>query len=220
MSELLVPYYRIYIKGKELSEYRYSLITQVVYEDNATGSDLLTIVAEDPDYAFIDDNIFKEDAKVKFIGGYKGDSRTMFEGYISVIDLDFPNTGSPTITLHCMDNSHRLNQKKKTVTWKKKRRSDIAKAIFKKYGLKAVVDPSPKKVDSISQSKKTDMDFLTQLAGEEEDDYLVYIEGNTGYYVKKKIGSKQQATLDYRDGNMKILSFSPRINNEVKQVEV
>ena len=48
----------------------------------------------------------------------------------------------------------------------------------------------------------------------------MYVEGNTGYYVRKKVLEKQQATLDYRDGLMNVISFQPRINKETKQVEV
>lgn len=220
MSTILTPYYRIYIKGKELDEFRYSMIKQVVYEDNASGSDLLTIYIEDPEFIFLNDNIFIEDAKVKFIGGYKDNYRTMFEGFISVIDVEFPSTGCPSLTIHCMDNTHTMNRTKKKRTWTNKRRSDVAKAIFKEYGLKTVIHNSPRTEESIAQSNQTDIDFLEKLAEEELDPYLVYIEGTTGYYVKKEILKKQQATLDYRDGLMNVISFSPRINKETKQVEV
>lgn len=220
MSTVLAPYYRIYLNGKELDEFRYSMIEKVIFEDNASGSDLLTIHIEDPEFIFLNDNIFVEDARVKFIGGYTHNYRTMFEGFIAVIDADFPNTGSPTLTLHCMDNTHTMNRTKKKRTWNKKKRSDVVASIFKEYGLKAVIDASPRVEESITQSNQTDMDFIEKLAGEELDPYLVYVEGTTGYYVKKKILDKHQAVLDYRDGLMNILSFSPRINKEVKQIEV
>ena len=116
MSSLLMPYYQIYIGGQELDDFRYSMIDNVVFEDNASGSDLLTITITDPDFIFINDNIFVEEKKVKFIGGFQNNNRVMFEGYISVIDIDFPEIGSPTLTINCMDNTHLMNRVKKKKT--------------------------------------------------------------------------------------------------------
>ena len=144
----------------------------------------------------------------------------MFEGYISVIDIDFPEIGSPTLTINCMDNTHLMNRVKKKKTWNNTTRARVAREIFQEYGFKAVIEDSGTVVDSINQSNETDINFLTKLADEEVEPFLVYVEGNTGYFVKKKILEKQQAILDYRDGQMNIISFSPTINKETKQVEV
>lgn len=220
MSSLLMPYYQIYIGGKELDDFRYSMIDNVIFEDNASGSDLLTIKVTDPDFIFINDDIFIEEKKVKFIGGYYGNSRVMFEGYISVVDIDFPETGAPTLTINCMDNTHLMNRVKKKKTWSNTTRAKVAREIFQEYGFKTVIEDSGTVVETINQSSETDINFLISLANEEVDPYLVYVEGNTGYFVKKKILEKQQAVLDYRDGQMNILSFSPTINKETKQVEV
>ena len=220
MSSLLMPYYQIYIGGQELDDFRYSMIDNVVFEDNASGSDLLTITITDPDFIFINDNIFVEEKKVKFIGGFQNNHRVMFEGYISVIDIDFPEIGSPTLTINCMDNTHLMNRVKKKKTWNNTTRARVAREIFQEYGFKAVIEDSGTVVDSINQSNETDINFLNKLADEEVEPFLVYVEGNTGYFVKKKILEKQQAILDYRDGQMNIISFSPTINKETKQVEV
>ena len=220
MSEILMPYYRIYICGKELDDFRYSMIQSITFEDYATGSDLLTIEILDPEFIFLDDKIFVEDVKIKFVGGFDNNYRTMFEGYISVIDADFPETGSPSLTIHCMDNTHLMNRVKKKRTWNNKTRAQVVPEVFKEYGFKVVIEDTGIKQESISQSNETDIAFITKLAGEEIDPYLVYVEGNTGYYVRKKVLEKQQATLDYRDGLMNVISFQPRINKETKQVEV
>lgn len=220
MSEILMPYYRIYIGGKELDDFRYSMIQSITFEDYATGSDLLTIEIMDPEFIFLDDDIFVEDVKIKFVGGFDNNYRTMFEGYISVIDADFPETGSPSLIIHCMDNTHLMNRVKKKRTWNNKTRAQVVSQVFQEYGFKVVIEDTGVKQESISQSNETDISFITKLAGEEIDPYLVYVEGNTGYYVRKKVLEKQQATLDYRDGLMNVISFQPRINKETKQVEV
>lgn len=220
MSELLTSMkYIIYIDGVEIDEFRYSMIQQVVYEDNASGSDLLAITFEDPEFLFINDDVFVVDKKVKFIGGFDNNMRTMFEGYISIIDISFPNTGSPSITLNCMDNTHLMNRVKKSRTWTNKTRGQVASEVFREYGFKTVIKETGTVISSIAQNKETDIEFLIKLADDEVEPHLVYLEGNTGYYVKKELLATPQATLDYRDGNMQILSFSPTINKETKQVE-
>lgn len=220
MSEVLRGMkYNIYLNGTELDDFRYDMIQSVTYEDNATGSDLLTIEIEDPEFIFIDDNIFLEDAKVKFVGGYEDEVRTMFEGYISIIDMSFPEDGSPKLTINCMDNTHLMNRVKKSRTWENMTRGQVARAIFQEYGFQVVIKETGNVQESIAQSKETDIQFLIKLADEEIDPHLVYVEGNTGYYVTKEILESPQATLDYRDGNLELLTFSPSINKEVKQVE-
>ena len=219
MSEVLVPFYRIYIGGKELDDFKYSMIQSVVFEDVATGSDLLTINIEDPEFIFINDDIFIEERQVKFIGGFSDNYRTMFEGYISLIDIDFPETGSPSLVVHCMDNTHLMNRVKKKRTWENKSRASVVKSIFQEYGFKVNIDDNGIKQDSLTQNNETDIEFITKLANDEVEPYLVYVEGTTGYYKKKEILANHQATLDYRDGAMNLLSFQPRINKETKQVE-
>lgn len=219
MSSLLMPRYMLYINGKELDTFRYSMIKEITVQDNASGSDLLTISVEDPEFTFINDKLFLEDNKVKFVGGFDNDLGVKFEGYISVIDIDFPESGSPTLAIHCLDNTHVMNRVKKKRTWNNTTRAKVARQIFQEYGFKVVIEDSGMVEESIAQSNETDIAFLTKIVDEEIEPYLVYVEGSTGYYVKKKILQKQQDTLDYRDGSQTILSFSPRINKEVKQVE-
>lgn len=220
MSNVLMPKYRLYIGGKEIDGDKYAMIQSITYEDNASGSDLLTINIEDPDFLYINDNIFIEENKVKFIGGYDTDNRVMFEGYISLIDMDFPDNGSPSLVIHCMDYTHLMNRVKKKRTWNNTTRGAVAKKIFKEYGLSYTVHDSGKVEETISQSNETDINFLIKLADEEIDPYLIYVEGKKGFYVKKQILAKEQAVLDYREGKQNLLSFSPTINKETKQVEV
>lgn len=219
MSELLMPYYRVFIGGVEFNEFQYSMVSEITYEDTSTGSDVLTIRLNDPDFIFLNDNFFIEDVQIKFIGGYSHNNRVMFEGWISIIDVDFPDTGSPRLTINCMDNSHVMNRVKKKRKWENTTRARIVAEIFREYGLKSVIEDSGKVEESISQNNETDINFILKLAREEIDTYLLYIEGTTGHYVKKKLVETPQYYFDYRDGKMNVINFSPRINKEVKQVE-
>jgi hypothetical protein len=212
--------YELYVGGKKLDSYRKSLIQDISLEDNASGSDLLTLTVADPDFLFIDDNIFVEDTPVKFLGGWVGEVLE-FNGYIALIDVDFPPTGFPNLTIHCMDSTHLMNRKPKKRTWNNMKDSDVAKAIFKEYGLIPVVDDTGKVQETISQSNATDIQFLMDKAKNQPDDeFLCYVEGKYGYFVKKKLLAKAQDTLEYRKGSGRLLSFRPRIDKETKQEEI
>lgn len=211
--------YEIHVGGKKLDEYRKSKIQEITFEDTAKGSDMLTLTVADPDFLFIDDDIFVEDTPVKFLGGWLGDTLT-FEGYISIIDVDFPSEGFPIITVHCMDNSHIMNRKPKKRTWKNLKDSDIISSIFKEYGLIAIVDDTGKVNKTVSQSNVTDIQFIVGKVDDQLTDFVCYVEGNTGYFVKKKILDSPQDTLAYRKGDGRLLSFRARVDKESKQVEI
>lgn len=220
MSEIKQQYYEIYIGGKKLDEEYLSLISEITLEDNASGADLLTIEITDPDFKFIEDNFFIEDTPVTFKGGWMGEDFITFEGFISIIDVDFPSTGSPTLTLHCIDNSHIMNRKAKKRTWSNTTRSEVARAIFVEHGFIPVIDDISKVEESISQNNQTDIAFLVDLAKDCDEEYICYVEGNHGYFVKRKILDTPQDILEYRTGNGRLLSFRPRINKESKQEEI
>lgn len=220
MSESVkVPFFDITLRGKPLDEYRMSMIEDIVYEDNATGSDLLTIQLKDPDLKLLSDDIFVKECPVTFVGGWlKGDVVT-FEGFISVIDMNFPRSQVPKITIHCMDNTHVMNLKKHKRTWEDTKMSEVAKRIFRSYGMTAVVDDTGDPEENISQDD-TDIKFLIKQAEKQYENFICYVEGHTGYFVKKKTLENPQATLSYRQGEGNLLSFSPRINKQSKKVEV
>lgn len=219
MPNVKIPYYAIYINGVEIDEYRMCMLESITFEDNATGSDLLTLSFYDPDLKLLSDNIFVPNCNVSFIGGWLKGDVVKFEGFISVIDIDFPESGTPSITLNCMDNTHIMNVEKKKRTWENTKVSTVVEQIFREYGFKSVVHDTGEIEENISQSD-TDIKFITQLANDQYENFIVYVEGTTGYFVKKPTLGTPQATLEYREGNGDLISFSPRINKQVKQMKV
>ena len=213
-------YYELSIGGKPLNEQRMSMIDEITVEENMTGSDMLTIIVNDPDFVFINDEIFVEEQPVAFKGGWSDNRAVEFEGYISVIDIDFPDTGSPRLMIHCMDNTHLMNRKKNKKTWNNKKASDVAKEIFMKYGFEVDIDDTGKVEETISQSNTTDIQFLIDLAQKQKDDFIVYVEGNKGFFKKIKLLQEPQTTLYYRQKPFDIKNFNPRINKEIIQEEV
>ena len=126
-SEILAQYCELYIGGYKINDAWMALVQDITFEDVDNGSDLLTINMADPHLAVLNSpHLFLEEQAVKFIGGWTNNYRVMFQGYISVIDIDYPESGQPTVAIHCMDNTHLMNRTKHKKTWEKKKKSDVA----------------------------------------------------------------------------------------------
>jgi phage protein D len=209
-------------KYEALSDDYFSLIQSVTYEDTALGSNLVTIIINDPDFFILDNiNLFIEEQPIKVIGGYKEDFRRFnFEGYVSLIDIDISTSNAPQLTITCMDKTHVMNREEKTRAWKNVLESDVAIQIFHEYGLIPCVDNTEDIQDNVSQSNQTDIAFLTQLAQNQADDYVCYVEGKYGYFKKKDLTQIPQTTIYYGIRYCNLLSFSPRLNKESKKTKV
>ena len=208
--------YKIYINGKLLDDTRMMNIQEIVYEGNCSGSDLLQIYIHDPDMKFMEDSIIVEKSTIKFEAIYissLGEKSTLeFKGHIAIIDISVLDDGVPQLALHCMDNTFLMDLDTKNRTWENIKVSDVVSKVFKEYGFKTKIDPTSSKKESVAQSNETDITFLTKLA--DEEGYLVYVEDNTGYFVKKPTNPPSQATLIYKEAPYDIVSFSPRITKK------
>lgn len=220
-SDFLTAQYDLWIAGVKLGVEKKQYITSVSINETDEGSDSATIEIADPNMVFINDNIYTENRKVKLQMKFVGQTYTVkFDGYISNIDIDFPDNGIPELTLTCMDSTYRMNKKKYSKTYKKKTSAQIVKAICKTYGYKCVVQSGYKfkKEKTISRSYQTDIEFITSLAQNEVYPFTARLVGKTFYYVKQgKLAKKPVQTLKYNDYPYEIISFSPSINVETKE---
>lgn len=225
MSNKLIvnPHYTIYVKGKALKDKYYSYVNGISVKYTSIGSNICTISIQDPDFEFIEGTCIVESTPIKVVfgvdevQGYIKKAQRTFEGYVSVIDCDFPESGLPTVTIHCMDKTHLMNRKKKTRTWQNTTASAVANKIFREYGFKTVIHDSKTKLESIEQSDVTDIEFVIKLAQDVEDKvFLTYIEGETAYFVERQ-APKPKVDLVYRQAPYSLLSFRPRINKESKK---
>lgn len=223
MSKVLSCYWNVFINGVELDKARKECIESIDIVEQCDGSDTCTLVVNDPDFYFIEDNIFVEEATVSVEMGWHGDThRVTFTGYISAIDISFPDSGFPVLSIFCLDNSHVMNRKKKKRSWDKVTNADVIKKIAQEYGFKCVIESGYtfKKEDTISQSNVTDIDFCESLASNERVPFMCKLIGNTLYYVKKGILKDPTSTVYYKKFPYDVISFSPKINKETKQEEV
>lgn len=220
-GNFLSPMYDLWIAGTKIGISKKKYITQIKTTETDEGSDSAEISISDPNMVFINDNIYTENRKVKIKMGFRDFSyRYTFNGYITNVDIDFPEDGIPTLTITCMDNTYRMNKKKKNRTFKKKTNSQIVKSICKAYGFKCVIQSGYKfGKHTVSQSDQTDIEFITKLAQEEVYPFTATLVGNTFYYVKRgKLSKTPKQTLVYRKYPNDIISFSPSINTETKEL--
>ena len=223
MSNVLSCYWNVYINGSLLGISKKKYIESIEIEELCDGSDVCTLTINDPDFVFIQDNIFVEESTISIRIGWHGDThRITFDGYISALDLNFPENGFPILSIFCLDNTHIMNRKKKDRTWESVTRAEVVQKIAMEYGFKCVVESGYifKTETSISQSGMTDIEFCEYLAGEERDPFMCKLINDTLYYVKKGILKDATASLGYRKSSFDIISFKPQINKETKKEEV
>ena len=223
MSKVLSCYWKVHINGKELDRSRRECIDNIDIEEQCDGSNTCTLTVNDPDFLFIEDNIFVEEATVSVSMGWHGDThRVTFDGYISAIDISFPENGFPVMSVFCIDNSHVMNRKKKSRSWDNVTRAEVVQKIAKEYGFKCVVESGYnfKTEDTISQSDATDIEFCESLAGDERDPFMCKLIGDTLYSVRKGILKDPTSTVYYRKFPYDVISFSPKINKETRKEEV
>lgn len=222
-GEVYAITYDVWISGTKLSLEKKQCINSIEIKETVDGADSATLVISDPEFLYIEDNIFLEDNKIQIKLGWDNTTyRETFNGYISAIDINFDAYGIPTLTVTCMDNTHKMNREKKSATFSNCTSADVVKKIVKEYGFTCVVDSSYsfKQQETITQSNQTDIEFITQLAGNEVYPITARLVGNTFYYVKMGKLETSKLTLTYKKYPHEIISFSPRINKESKQVEI
>ena len=223
MSEALGCYWNVYINSRLLGLDKKKYIESIEFDEVCDGSDTVTIRINDPNFEFIEDNLFVEEASISVELGWHGDThRVAFNGYISAIDIDFPEKGYPVMSLYCLDQTHIMNRKKQSRSWDKVTRAEVVQKIAQEYGFKCVVEVGYtfKTEDTIAQSDMTDIEFCESLAKEEREPFMCKLIGDTLYYIKKDVASGAKAILTYRGKPYDVISFKPQINKETKQEEV
>ena len=223
MGKTLGCYWKISINGKGLDSDRVKCVEDIAISEQSAGSDTCTLKICDPNFLFIEDNIFVEEATISIEIGWLGETHNVkFDGYISAIDIDFPESGYPTLSVYCLDGTHVMNRKKKKRSWDKVTRAEVVQKIAKEYGFKCVIEKGYTftKEDTISQSDVTDIEFCESLAGEEREPFICKLIGDTIYYVKLGVVKEPISTLYYKKYPYDVISFSPRISKETILEEV
>lgn len=216
--------WNVYLNGVKLDLDKKNCIQNIKIEEQSDGSDTMTLLVADPEFMFMDENIFSEEATVSVDITIVGDMYTVFfDGYISAIDPDFPEEGVPTLTITCIDDgSHRMNRTEKKRSWDDVTNADVVKKIAKEYGLSCEVEvgyPFTKK-DTITQSSVTDIAFIESLADSERVPFIAKVSGTTLLYKKKSLTDSSVCKLCYKKYPFDVQYFRAQINKETMSESV
>lgn len=223
MADVSSPFWQLWVNNIEITERARACITGLEFDYLCDGSDQLSISITDPDFIFIEDNIFIVDASVVARYGFVDDTdREEYVGFIAAIDISFPEDGSPTLTITCMDNSHVMNRVKKNRTWDNVSRADVVRIVAAEYGYSVNIEPNYdfQVQDTISQSNQTDIEFLEGLAGDEREPFMCKITDNTIIYTKKGLLQSPVTEVGYKTGDFSVMSFGPQITKETRKESV
>lgn len=222
-SNVSSVFWQLWINNTEITGRSKACINSIEFDDLCDGSDTCTISITDPDFVFIEDNLFIDEAKVLARVGFNEDiDRLEFSGYISAIDISFPEEGSPTLTVTCLDRSHLMNREKKNRSWDNVTRADVVRKIAAEYGYYPEIESNYTFAiqDTISQSDQTDIEFLENLATEEREPFMCKVVGTHIVYKKKGLLQTPVTEIGYKTYPFDVKSFSPQINKETRQEEV
>ncbi len=207
----LIPGFEVRLDGKALPPTAANDVVEVSV-DQALGTPAMFTVHLAPRQpargkgSWADEELFAEGGKVEILMGYGAKLKTVIEGEITGLELEYRSDQALTVTICGHDRLHRLLRGRKTRIFNKKKDSDVARAIAREAGLKAKVDDSGAALDCIVQHQQTDLEFLTERARRIGWEVLLRDKDQLCFRERKEAGGKT-VTLAWDRG---LLEFSPR----------
>ncbi len=159
-------------------------------------------------------------AEVEIFMGYRdAKSRPIaMRGMITEISTNFPENGSPELSIAGYDHGFLLTMGKNTRTWSEKKDSDAAHEIASANNLDAIIETTTEKHAQIEQNQESDWSFLKKLA--QRNHFEVYVdEEKTLHFATPNDKGGAVVTLEYGRG---LLNFKPEANlaGQISRVEV
>ncbi|MEK6261453.1 MAG: hypothetical protein AABP62_22875 [Planctomycetota bacterium] len=159
-------------------------------------------------------------AEVEIRLGYRDASSTplAISGMITEITTNFPEGGSPELSVAGYDHGFPLTIGKNTYSWPNARDSDIAHRIASLGNLKAIIKTTSERRSQVEQKEESDWEFLKKLA--DRHHFELYVdERRTLHFGKPNYEAGAVVRLVYGQG---LLSFKPEANlaGQISKVEV
>lgn len=165
-------------------------------------------------------DLLKFGAEISIGMGY-GDARTvplMASGMITEIKTDFPESGSPELTISGYDHAFPLTVGKNARTWTKALDSEAAQEIASFHNLNSRIERTAERHPQIEQNQESDFEFLKKLA--DRNHYELFVdERKTLHFRKPNDTASAIVRLVWGEG---LLSFKPEANlaGQIAKVEV
>jgi phage protein D len=165
-------------------------------------------------------NLLTFGAEIDVCMGY-GDAKSTpiaVSGMITEITTNFPDGGSPELSVAGYDHGFALTIGKNSRTWTKAKDSDAAHEIASFNNLNAIIEATKEQHPQIEQNQESDWEFLKKLADRNHFELFVD-ERKTLHFAPPNDKATAIVRLDYKEG---LLSFKPEANlaGQIAQVEV
>lgn len=147
------------------------------------------------DFSWIN-KLLKLGNSVEVSFGYLDRLTPIFFGYISGVEFEFSADEAPIISITAMDISFYMMRGNKPDVWTKKKISDLAEEIGKKYGLTSFAITDTKNViENIAKSTESDHKFLNGLA--EDLNYQFFVVGKKMYFRENSVNETPVMELEW-----------------------
>jgi phage protein D len=228
-TKTYVPIYRIKIKHKEFKMGENLDIQSVSIREHTQGADTFTIKVIDKHsqwkegYFFskvlmwTDDGLFEEGNEVEIRLGYLHDFEDHYVklmGEITGCEIDFPQSGPPTLTVEGKSFYRWLQESRPKLRFQNKTISQIAEYVAEKVGLESEVEPTQIK-QSANTGNMTAAAFLEDLA--KRILWEVTVKEKRLIFRSPRVKQTHKVTLEW---GKSLLSFNPRISIHNKPSKV
>lgn len=165
-------------------------------------------------------DLLKFGAEVSIGMGY-GDAKSvplMASGVVTEITTNFPESGTPELSIAGYDHAFPLTIGKNARTWTKALDSDAAHEIASFHNLNANIEPTKERHPQIEQNQESDFEFLKKLA--DRNHFELFVDENrTLHFRKPNDTASAVVRLVWGEG---LLSFKPEANlaGQIARVEV
>jgi phage protein D len=210
------PYLQVKLEGQDVTRWVNSV--SVVEDDHQ--ADNVAISIPDPRMVLAD-GIFEGSVAEVDLGYAEANQHAlMIRAMITKVELTYPESGVPGLTLKGEDKSIEMGLSEKKKLWKDRKLSEVVQEVARPYNFRRVVadlQPDPKIKSPTNQDGKTDLAFLQELAQTYHAKCFVELDEDGQevlYFLKERrivtLRRPDRLVLSYRMGpSSNLVSFSP-----------
>jgi len=140
----------------------------------------------------------------------------VFKGEVTSLEPGFQVEGQSSMTLRCLDKSHRLGRGRETNFWNDKKDSDVAQEVGAKCGLSVDADDTETTLPYILQRNESNLAFLKRLAA--RNNFVLRAEGDKLLF--KKASFEGQSESIKMGDNLRSMRMSFNTSDMVQKVVV
>jgi phage protein D len=212
------PYYNVKIEGVDVTAW----VDSVSVTEDDKQADSVQLSIPDPRMIYSDSIFEGSSAEIDLGYAEPNQHALMIRATLTKVELSYPDSGVPTLTLQGEDKSIEMGYQEKKLVRRGKSVGAIVKAVAQPYGFKGGVTigftPDPKVgAGLVHQDGKTDLAFLQELAEKYHAKCFVELDEHGQevlYFIPErrvvKLRRPDDLVLQYRMGPASnLISFSP-----------